>query len=104
MIDFLLIRAGSDSIYGLGPDSFKRAKGIKIENVTYNVPSVEDFILMKLATRRASTEDFQDSFTAMIKNYDLIDWSYLFEHARKLKVETLLESYKNLAQERKKKC
>ncbi len=66
-------------------------------------PSGEDFILMKLVSRRASTGDFQDIFTALFNSYDSLDWSYLFERAQKLKVDRLLKSYSERATERMKK-
>ena len=71
-------------------------------DATYALPSAEDFILMKLVSRRVSTGDFQDMFTAL-NSYDSLDWSYLFERAQKLKVGSLLKSYSERAAERMKK-
>lgn len=104
LIDFLLI-GRTPSPFGLELASFKRAKRVKIDesDATYALPSAEDFILMKLVSRRASTGDFQDMFTALLNSYDSLDWSYLFERAQKLKVDGLLKSYRERAAERMKK-
>ncbi len=102
IIDVLLIKESQLSPYSLKFDSFARAKKIRIGSDTFAIPSPEDFILMKLAARRPSTDDFQDLFTALIKNYDKLDWAYLTERAGKLGVSHILAAYRENARRRRK--
>ena len=102
IIDVLLVK-DQEPIYGLNTQSFQRSKQMIIDGTEFSIPSTEDFILMKLVSRRPSTEDFQDMFTALSKNYADLDWGYLSKRARDLKVDHLLGSYRKLVEEQEKR-
>lgn len=90
----LLVEA---SAYGLTLESFRRVRKVKLEGRSISIPSPEDYILMKLVSRRPATEDFTDMFTTLVNNLQTLDWAYLEKRARELNIFTLLTEYKERA-------
>ncbi|MHB8567878.1 MAG: nucleotidyltransferase family protein [Nitrososphaerales archaeon] len=104
VIDILLVWNGRQSFYGLDGRSFERAKKVDTDDEeSFWIPSVEDFILMKLVARRPATSDFEDLFSAMVKYLSSLDWNYLESKAEELNVKSLLQSYRKIAEDRVRK-
>src|SRR5208283_2254487 len=92
--------------YGIDLSSFARSREVSLgddEGTMVSIPSPEDFILMKLMSRRPLTQDYQDMFTVMLANYETLDWSFLRERARDLEISPLLDSYKHQTEQVRKK-
>jgi len=90
----LLIRP---SAYGLTRESFSRRRRVRLGGKVISIASPEDYILMKLVSRRPATEDFQDMFTTLVKNFRRLDWPYLERRARELNISHLLGEYRERA-------
>ena len=99
IIDILLV--SQNQYYGLQWSSFERVNKVDLGDgyhTRISIPSPEDFILMKLVARRPLTQDFNDMFMVMVRNYATLDWTYLQERARELNLGPLLSSYKAQAE------
>lgn len=93
LIDLLI----GASAYGLAPESFSRARRVKLEGRSISIASPEDYILMKMVSRRPATEDFSDMFTTMVNNLQTLDWAYLEKRGRELDISALLTEYRERA-------
>jgi hypothetical protein len=94
LVDLLL----ASSVYGLDAQSFDRAREVQLEGRMIRIASPEDYILMKLVSRRPATEDFQDMFTTMLNNLEALDWAYLEKRAEELNISRLVEEYRRRAE------
>jgi len=94
LIDLLI----GPSTYGLTPESFGRAKSVKLEGRKISIASPEDYIIMKMVSRRPATEDFSDLFTTMVNNLRTLDWTYLEKRGRELNISHLLTEYRERAE------
>ena len=66
IIDILLVKSNQNQ-YGIDPSSFARSREVSLgddEGTRISIPSPEDFIMMKLTSRRPLTQDYQDMFLA----------------------------------------
>ena len=93
LIDILI----GTSAYGLTPESFTRARMVELEGRSIRIASPEDYILMKLVSRRPATEDFGDMFTTMVNNFQILDWAYLERRCGELNISALLTEYRERA-------
>jgi len=85
---------------GLDEASYDKVKGVKMNGQKIVIPSVEDYLITKLLSRRPSTHDFEDIMSTLINQYQTIDWEYLEGKAKKLGLSHLLNYYRE-AVERK---
>lgn len=79
---------------GLDNKSLKKAKTAVLNGERIAIPSIEDYLITKLISRRPSSHDFEDIMSTLLRQYDKIDWKYLEEKAELYKVLFLLKYYR----------
>jgi hypothetical protein len=79
---------------GLDEKSLKKRRIVVLENKRIVLPSVEDYLITKLLSRRPSSHDFEDIMSTLIKQWNKIEWQYLENKAERCDVLFLLKYYK----------
>jgi len=78
----------------------ERAKTVVLNGERILIPSPEDYLIMKLKSRRPGTHDFEDIMSTLSTQFSRLDWAYLQRRADEEKLTSLLNHYKE-AVERK---
>ena len=77
-----------------------RARTVALNGEQILIPSPEDYLIMKLRSRRPSTHDFEDIVSTLSTQLSNLDWTYLERRAEEEKLTSLLNHYRE-AVERK---
>jgi len=88
---------------GLDEKSLNNTKIVVLEKRKIVLPSVEDYLITKLLSRRPSTHDFGDIMSILIRQWSKINWEYLENKAEKHDVLFLLKYYKETIEKKMKR-
>ena len=68
------------------------------------IPSPEDYLIMKLKSRRPGTHDFEDIISTLSTQFNILDWAYLQRRAEEEKLTSLLNHYKEAVERKMKRA
>lgn len=81
-------------------ESERRIRTVSLNGEQVPIPSPEDYLIMKLKSRRPGTHDFEDIISTLSTQFSVLDWGYLHRRAEEGNLTRLLNHYKE-AVERK---
>lgn len=87
---------------GLDKKSLNKAKIVALNGEKIVIPSIEDYLITKLISRRPSSHDFEDTMSTLIRQYGKINWEYLKNKAEKYNVLFLLKYYREAVENKMK--
>jgi hypothetical protein len=82
----------------------ERARTVILDGEQVLIPSPEDYLIMKLKSRRPGTHDFEDIMSTLSTQFSHLDWAYLQRRAEEEKLTSLLNHYKEAVESKMKKA
>jgi len=82
----------------------ERARTVVLNGEEMLIPSPEDYLIMKLKSRRPGTHDFEDIISTMSTQLNTLDWTYLHRRAEEEKLTSLLNHYKEAVKRKMKEA
>jgi len=82
----------------------ERARTVVLNGEKILIPSPEDYLIMKLKSRRPGTHDFEDIMSTLSTQFSHLDWTYLQRRAEQEKLSSLLNHYKEAVERKMKKA
>jgi len=92
LVDVILRPAEVGFKFGGEPE--ERARTVILDGEQVLIPSPEDYLIMKLKSRRPGTHDFEDIMSTLSTQFSHLDWAYLQRRAEEEKLTSLLNHYK----------
>ena len=89
-----LILHPSEAGFKFDPESERRMRTVILNGEKVLIPSPEDYLIMKLKSRRPGTHDFEDIISTLSAQFDNLDWNYLNRRAEEERLTSLLNHYK----------
>jgi len=90
-----IILRPSDTGFKFDEDSLRRVRKVILDGEEILLPSPEDYIIMKLKTRRPGTHDFEDIISTLSAQFNSLDWQYLNKRAGEERLTSLLNYYRD---------
>jgi len=90
-----LILRPSEAGFKFDSESERRMRTVKLNGEQALIPSPEDYLIMKLKSRRPGTHDFEDIISTLTIQFDFLDWNYLTSRAEEENLKSLLNHYKS---------
>ena len=90
-----IILRPSDTGFKFDEDSLRRVRKVIFDGEEILLPSPEDYIIMKLKTRRPGTYDFEDIISTLSAQFNSLDWQYLNKRAEEERLTSLLNYYRD---------
>jgi len=90
-----IILRPSDTGFKFDEDSLRRVRKVIFDGEEILLPSPEDYIIMKLKTRRPGTHDFEDIISTLSAQFNSLDWQYLNKRAEEERLTSLLNYYRD---------
>ena len=82
----------------------ERTRTVILDGEQVLIPSPEDYLIMKLKSRRPGTHDFEDIMSTLSTQFSHLDWAYLQRRAEEEKLSSLLNHYKEAVESKMKKA
>jgi len=90
--------------FKFGDEPEERARTVVLNGEQILIPSPEDYLIMKLKSRRPGTHDFEDIISTLSTQFNVLDWAYLQRRAKEEKLTSLLNHYKEAVESKMKKA
>ena len=101
LVDIIL--RPSEVGFDFDSESEERVRIVALNGEEVPIPSPEDYIIMKLKSRRPSTHDFEDIISTLSTQFNVLDWSYLGRRAEEENLTSLLNHYKESVERKMKR-
>ena len=89
-----IILRPSEAGFRFDEESERRMRTVTLNGEQVLIPSPEDYLIMKLKSRRPGTHDFEDIISTLTSQYNSLDWEYLNRRAEEENLTSLLNYYK----------
>jgi len=90
--------------FKFGGEPEERTRTVILDGEQILIPSPEDYLIMKLKSRRPGTHDFEDIISTLSTQFSHLDWAYLQRRAEEEKLTGLLNHYKEAVERKMRKA
>jgi predicted nucleotidyltransferase len=90
-----IILRSAETGFHFDEEALRRVRRVTFDGEDILIPSPEDYLIMKLKTRRPGTHDFEDIMSTLTAQFRTLDWEYLKRRAREENLTSLLNYYRD---------